>query len=174
MRPLAVLLLAGCASAPGVVAVRGDLSGSGVAVAPDRVVTAAHLLGAYEPEVLRRINAGRALRSSGQVLSVSGDVAVLRVARGISAGTVEIGPPLQPGDEATIWDGTVWPPAVIPTTAIESGTVRAVGRLDRVRPGLSGAPVLDRKGRLAGIVSAVLTGAAGGPLILISRVEVVP
>lgn len=194
LRPLALLALSlvmtvSCARLPGeearatpvasiaawgfaALSAHGAPLGSAVAVAPDRLLTSAHLL----PEGLDRV---RARRGDGMalveavVLARSGmmDLAVLAVPPGTFEPVSPHGAPLRPGER--IW--ALGSPSAGPAMAVGAVTVptvamqgRGQGFIARIGAlmGYSGGPALDGEGRLRGLVTALPGG--GGAAVLAS------
>ncbi len=140
--------------------------GTGVVVGPDLVVTAAHVVG---DAGLVAVGAPGAT-VTGEVLGVAADGTDLAlVSVPVDAGPVPTSSPGS-GEEVWILRAPAAGAAVVPgrVVAVDPGTAgRAAGAslgVDvRVPPGTSGGAVVDRRGRLAGIVVA---GARPGALTL--------
>ncbi|WP_439599047.1 S1 family peptidase [Falsiroseomonas sp.] len=151
--------------------------GSAVAVAPDRLLTNAHVLPAGTMQV-------QALRGDGAVTveaavlarSVALDLAVLGVAPGIFQPVAyQAGPP---GRGQAVW--AIGAPAAGP--ALAQGVVegaetvlpgRGPGFTARIGAlmGYSGGPVLDAEGRLRGLVTALLRAGAAPALAALTGVD---
>jgi S1-C subfamily serine protease len=151
---LALLALAGCGAAgpPRLAAVRvGDEHATGFAAGTGRIVTVAHVLQPGRPVLV----AGRPARV--RVLDRRLDIAVLDAA---ARGELRYGTP-RAGARATVLVLRSGVPRSLPTivrrtiTAHLAGASRpALELAGAVQPGDSGSPVLDRDGRLLGVVFA--------------------
>jgi S1-C subfamily serine protease len=158
----------------------GVIRGSGFALGPSLLVTNRHVLaGAEELEVSTWD--GRTLEVSSATVGVLGDVGFARV-EGRLPVVGAFGPPPRAGDLVT----AVGYPRGGPLTLSEGAVVDRVdgGNLGvpgevvrltaRVRPGNSGGPLLDRRGRIAGIVYAIEQGTGFGlaiPVDTLRRLE---
>jgi S1-C subfamily serine protease len=158
----------------------GVIRGSGFALGPNLLVTNRHVLaGAEELEVSTWD--GRTFEVSSATVGVLGDVGFARV-KGRLPVVGAFGPPPQRGDLVT----AVGYPRGGPLTLSEGSVVDRVdgGNLGvqgevvrltaRVRPGNSGGPLLDRRGRIAGIVYAIERGTGFGlaiPVDTLRRLE---
>lgn len=191
---LLALLLGACANLPGEAA-RGTPAapvamasfaalstlgvplGSAVAVAPDRLLTNAHVLPPGVTNVLARRGDGR-MATEAVVLGRSArlDLAVLGVAPGIFlAATVEAAPPV-PG--ASIW--AIGAPAAGPAIArgrIEQSGLHLTGRgpgfTARIGAlmGYSGGPGIDAEGRIRGLVTALVRPGAAPVLAALTGLD---
>jgi S1-C subfamily serine protease len=145
-------------------------TGSGIVVGPDLLVTNAHVVdGASRLQVATWD--GHSLAVSVTSVAGSDDLALVHVTGGMLPASAElahtlpgrgdpvtaVGYPL--GGELTITDGHVVD-VVDGTTFGETGSI--IRATARVRPGNSGGPLLDEKGRVLGVISAfeVSTGYA--------------
>jgi S1-C subfamily serine protease len=150
-----------------------DLSlrqGTAVVVAPDRVLTNEHVVGRFRSVDVSAD--GRPVIAASLVLASSAaDVAVVD-AGGLALGPLPVAPedPLPgepvrvagfPHDDHSIVGSTTAPDGLViaPTTVVDyvdGGAMALPGVVMRlaagVLPGMSGGPVLDRMGRLAGLV----------------------
>ncbi len=147
------------AVAPAVVVVStGTSISAGVFVAPDLVLTTAHgVLGAPQPSVA--LLDGRVV--SGEVVATSPgglDLALLRVTEPVAHVLAPVSDPaLRPGDLVVAvghGDGSRWSFASgMVSNPLADGPDGSLVRLQlALRPGASGAPVVNRQGRLVGIV----------------------
>jgi S1-C subfamily serine protease len=141
--------------------------GSGWVVAPDRVVTNAHVVAGMASPRVRVQGTGRSYDARVVVFDPRRDLAVLDV-RGLRAPALREGDQLGRGDGAVVagfpLDGPYrLDPARVRTVLSARGsdiygapgTVREVYSLyARVEPGNSGGPLLSRDGRVVGIVFA--------------------
>lgn len=144
---------------PSVVAIGRHGRGSGFVVAPGRVLTNAHNL--RDQTTLVRFGDGRAVQGSIIGSDVDGDLVVLDVDTADSAPLAWSDEPVAPGDVVVAVTAgrhqrrSAWGQV----TAIEAGfrgprgrpIVGAIEHATPCGPGSSGAPVLDRTGRVIGI-----------------------
>jgi S1-C subfamily serine protease len=158
----------------------GVIRGSGFALGPDLLVTNRHVLAGAETLEVSTWN-GRTLQVSSATVGVLGDVGFARV-EGRLPVVGAFGPPPQRGDLVT----AVGYPRGGPLTLSEGSVVDRVDGANlgvpgdvvrltaRVRPGNSGGPLLDRRGRIAGIVYAIQRGTGFGlaiPVDTLRRLE---
>jgi S1-C subfamily serine protease len=147
------------AAGPSVVAIGRHGRGSGFVVAPGRVLTNAHNL--RDETTLVRFGDGRAVQGAVVGSDVDGDLVVLDVDTGDVAPLAWADSPVAPGDTVvTVTAGrdqrrSAWGQV----TATEAGfrgprgrpIVGAIEHATPSGPGSSGAPVLDRTGRVVGV-----------------------
>jgi S1-C subfamily serine protease len=131
-----------------------DLPCSGFAVAPDRVVTAAHCISDPRNTIVVS-QSGDWLK--GQVVASAEDAAIVSVP-GATFTPAQLGDAPAPGDVLTSWGhphgNTAIESAQIKITAINSNTFMAAQAGDRrVVDGFSGGPVFDAAGRAIGFNS---------------------
>ena len=141
--------------------------GSGWVVAPERVVTNAHVVAGTRSEQVQIQGTGRSYDARVVVFDARRDLAVLSVP-GLPAPALILGPKLRPSDSAVVagfpLDGPYrLDPArvrdVFKATGADIYGSPGVGRevyslFARVEPGNSGGPLLSPAGRVAGIVFA--------------------
>jgi S1-C subfamily serine protease len=136
-------------------------TGSGFAIAPDVLVTNRHVLAGASAVEVSTWN-GRSFRAAFSAVGVLGDVGVAVIngklplvgafgkAPGAGAPITAVGYPL--GGPLTISPGVV-------VDRVDGGNLGVPGAVVRitagVRPGNSGGPLLNRKGRVVGIVYAI-------------------
>ena len=139
----------------------GVATGSGFAIAPDVLVTNRHVLAGASAVEVSTWN-GKSLRATFSAVGVLGDVGVAVIkgklplvgafgkAPGEGAPINAIGYPL--GGPLTISPGVV-------VDRVDGGRLGVPGAVVRVtadvRPGNSGGPLLNRRGRIVGIVYAI-------------------
>jgi S1-C subfamily serine protease len=134
--------------------------GSGFAIARDILVTNRHVLAGAESIEISTWD-GRTLQAEAAEVGVLGDVGIAYV-RGALPHVGRYGAPPKPGDEVTVvgYPGggelTLAPGSVVDLVndrryGIEGRIMRLTAQ---VVPGNSGGPVLDRRGRIAGVVYA--------------------
>lgn len=143
-----------------------SLTGTGFVVAPDRVVTNAHVVAGVEAPVVEL--PGRAAREGRIVyFDATADLAVIAV-DGLEAAPLGIAANLAPGDAAVVQGYPYGGPFTMGSASVRSvGTVlvpdiAGQGQHPRdtyaltatVRPGNSGGPVLDAAGQVVGVVFA--------------------
>jgi S1-C subfamily serine protease len=146
--------------APAVVVVTaGDAAATGFAVAPDLVLTNAHVVGAAT-EVTVTFQDGRTTRARVEERGPGGlDLAALRLpVKAPATLPLAAEAPLRPGAfVATVGhaDGVSWTFAtgMVASTAPPGGAAALVKLQLPLRRGASGGPVVDRTGRVVGIVS---------------------
>jgi S1-C subfamily serine protease len=152
--------------------------GSGFAVARDILVTNRHVIaGADRLEVSTWD--GRTLEASSAVVGVLRDIGVVEVDGRLPL-VGEFGPPLEPGDVLT----AVGYPLGGPLTLSEGTVVDRVDGADYlgvpgtvmritapIQKGNSGGPVLDRRGRIVGIVYALEVDTGFGLAIPVDTVR---
>jgi S1-C subfamily serine protease len=162
------------AAAGGVVKIRGvadDCSrgqeGSGFVVAPERVVTNAHVVAGVEEPSVQVTGQGQGLLGSVVLFDPQRDLAVIAVP-GLPAPPLALAQDLARGDSAVVagfpLDGPYsWSPARVREVLDARGediygapgVVREVYSLyTRIEPGNSGGPVLDAAGAVVGVVFA--------------------
>ncbi len=156
---------------------RAGATGSGFFVAPDAIVTNAHVVG--DARAVNVVVAdGRMLRGEVERIAAGGlDLALVRVpladGRALSLASPDA---LRPGSfVATVGHGAG------SAASFAVGLVASVRPLGRdvpliqaqlpLRPGSSGAPVVDRAGRVVGVVTAGAKDASG--LVFAIRADVV-
>ncbi len=155
----------------------GTRTGTAVVLSDGRAVTNRHVV-----DGLRVLNVvpdlgPPALATS--TLSVQADVAVVRTAPGNVKGLELAAHDPVPGEAVTVagfadrYRLDVRPARVVDYVAGESrGEAGRVMRIDReVHPGMSGGPVIDAGGRLAGLVFAAERASGYGLVIPASRIE---
>jgi S1-C subfamily serine protease len=162
------------AAARSIVKVVGDASdcgrgqeGSGAVVAPERVVTNAHVVAGVEQPLVQAGGVGRRYRASVVAFDPGRDVAVLRVP-GLEAPALPQGTDLERGQDAVVagfprnGPFTATPARVRQVLDARgeniyggAGVVRQVYSLRAaVEPGNSGGPLLDGAGAMVGVVFA--------------------
>jgi S1-C subfamily serine protease len=152
--------------------------GSGFAVGRDVLVTNRHVLAGAEDLEVSTWD-GRTLEASSAVVGVLRDIGVVEV-DGRLPSVGEFGPPPEPGDAVT----AVGYPLGGPLTLSEGTIVDRVDGADylgvpgtvmrltaRVQKGNSGGPVLDRKGRIVGVVYALEVSTGFGLAIPVDTVR---
>jgi S1-C subfamily serine protease len=167
------------ASSPSVVRVHGTacglgIAGSGWAVAPGLVVTAAHVVAGETDTTVQQPSSAQALPAQAVAFDAKNDIAVLRVpslgARPLPMATPERGAAVAivgyPGDGPL----TATPSRIGTTATILASdaygnrpvtrTVTSVG--GSVRHGDSGAPAIDTRGQVQATIFAARVGAPGG------------
>lgn len=156
-------------SAGSVVRIRGTacgqvISGSGVVVAPDRVMTNAHVVAGVDQPV---VTAPGELSTSGTVVHVdeANDLAVIAT-DGLDAPPVEVDTSTQTGVEGVVAGYPLGGPlTLVPAEVLseqrsmvsidgDSGVRSVLVLAAQVEHGNSGGPVLDTDGEIAGIVFA--------------------
>ncbi len=146
--------------APAVVVIRsGDARGTGFAVAPGLVVTAAHALHGGR-DVFVTLHDGRALRGEVVATARGGlDLALVRIP-GTPARILELRPTsaVRTGSVVAVvghGEGLLWSLATgLVSNAEPVGPDAALLALQiPLRPGASGGPVVDRSGRVVGVVA---------------------
>lgn len=153
--------------APAVVVIRsGDARGTGFAVGPGLVVTAAHALHG-ERDVTVTLHDGRTVR--GEVVQVSPaglDLALVRIPAS-PARVLELrsGTAVRTGSLVAVvghGEGLLWSLATgLVSNADPVGPDSALLALQiALRPGASGGPVVDRSGRVVGVVAQGASGIA--------------
>lgn len=141
-------------------------TGSGFAVAPDRLVTNAHVVAGVDTPIVEL--PGREARE-GRVVYFDpiDDVAVVAV-DGLGATPLRIAPVLSPGDAAVVQgyphggpfgsiSATVLSVGTVPVPDVydETAALREIYALEAdVRPGNSGGPLITEDGAVAGVVFA--------------------
>ncbi len=145
----------------------GPSTGSGVALAADRVLTAAHVVASADQVEL--VHRGRPVAGEVVALDRRRDLALIEPA--VALDDLPPAPPFGPLDErdhavvvAAAVSGDV-EAVVIEATVIEIDDVRGTGRSRRsgyvlaasTRPGDSGSGLYDDQGRLTGLLFAVST-----------------
>jgi S1-C subfamily serine protease len=152
--------------APAVVVIRsGEAFGTGFAVAPDLVVTAGHnVRGATE--VVVTLRDGRTLR--GEVIETSRDgrdVALVRIPAAVEdVLDVSARPDVRTGSAVAVvghGDRSLWSLSTghVSNVAPAGPDAALLALQIPLRPGASGAPVVDRSGRVVGMVSYGAPGA---------------
>jgi S1-C subfamily serine protease len=171
--PAAALAAAGVAV---VASPNGALLGTATAVAPDLLVTNAHVVGAAETLRLSRGD-GAATVAAAVARRVEGaDLVLLRAERPVFAAPACLGPAPRAGEP--VW--AVGAPRLGP--AVAAGQVsRLSARLDGFGTGFtarmpalmghSGGPVVDRDGCLVGITTALVSPGAGALLGALAGVD---
>ncbi|WP_336921433.1 MarP family serine protease [Aquipuribacter sp. SD81] len=166
--PAVVAAGAGVVRVTGVAdACRRGQEGSGWVIAPERVVTNAHVVaGVAEPQV-QVGGTGERLAATVVVFDPERDLAVLAVP-GLQARPLPVGTELARGDEAVVAGFPLNGPYVLGAARVRD-VVQAVGEdiyggeqvtrevyslNAQVRPGNSGGPVLDGDGAVVGVVFA--------------------
>jgi len=158
---------------PGTVSLRcEDSVGSGFFVAPDRVLTNAHVLCEGNEPLAVHLSDGRSGRGKPLRRDDRLDLALLEVS-GVE------GQPLALGDAGRLRVGDVGVMIGSPVGldfTVHEGRVSNLDRIvmgvafmqvdARVNPGNSGGPLLDSRGRVVGVVSLKATGAEGIGLAL--------
>ena len=152
--------------------------GSGFAVARDILVTNRHVLAGAESLEVSTWD-GRTLEASSASVGVLRDIGVVEV-QGRLPTVGEFGPPPEPGDPITV----VGYPLGGPLTLSEGIVVDRVDGADYlgvpgtvirltapVQKGNSGGPVLDRKGRIVGVVYALEVNTGFGLAIPVDTVR---
>jgi S1-C subfamily serine protease len=140
---------------------KGVARGSGFAIAPDILVTNRHVLAGADALQVSTWN-GRTYPVSFASVGVLGDLGLAEV-EGRLPLVGRFGPAPEAGDVVTAVGYPRGGPLTLSEGAVvdridggELGVPGAVVRLTaRVRPGNSGGPLLDRRGRVAGIVYAI-------------------
>ncbi|HEY6004032.1 MAG TPA: serine protease [Anaeromyxobacter sp.] len=152
--------------APAVVLIRsGEALGTGFAVAPDLVVTAGHnVQGATE--VIVTLRDGRAFRAEVVEISRDGrDVALVRIpAAAEHVLDVSARPDVRTGSAVAVvghGDRSLWSLSTghVSNVAPAGPDAALLALQVPLRPGASGAPVVDRSGRVVGMVSYGAPGA---------------
>lgn len=136
-------------------------TGSGFAIAPDILVTNRHVLASADELEVSTWN-GRTFPVPFAAVGVVGDLGVA-VVDGKLPLVGRFGPPPKQGDLVTAVGYPLGGPLTLSEGSVVDrvdgehvGVPGAVIRLTtRIRPGNSGGPVLDRKGRIAAIVYAI-------------------
>src|SRR6476661_485416 len=141
--------------------------GSGWVVAPERVVTNAHVVAGMERATLRIHGTGRSYTGQVVVFDARRDLAVLAVP-GLPADPLQQGPDLARGDSGVVagfpLDGPYRLDAARVREVVDArgsdiygrpGTSREVYSLfAKVRPGNSGGPLLSTDGKVVGVIFA--------------------
>ncbi len=141
--------------------------GSGWVVAPERVVTNAHVVAGMDEATLRVSGTGRSYLGRVVVFDEERDLAVLAVP-GLPARPLPLGPDLERGDSGVVAGFPLDGPYRLDAARVrqvvqargsdiygEPGTVREVYSLyARVRPGNSGGPLLSANGEVVGVIFA--------------------
>lgn len=127
---------------------------SGVLVAPDRVLTAAHCVGDRTVVLPRR---GDAVGVTEARIAEGWDVAILVLATPVAGAPAVFGPAAQPGDVLTSYGRCPPPVKRLRVGGAMMGWVVAVGP-EQICPGDSGGGWYDGEGRLTAITSARTTG----------------
>lgn len=141
--------------------------GSGWVVSRDRVVTNAHVVAGLRQATLRLHGTGRSYLGRVVVFDPERDLAVLAVP-GLPARPLPLGGPLRSGASAVVAGFPLDGPYQLEAARIRQliaargsdiygrpGTERDVYSLyARVRPGNSGGPLLDTRGRVVGVIFA--------------------
>jgi len=141
--------------------------GTGFVVAPERVVTNAHVVAGVREPVVRIGGEGRRYRSEVVLLDPERDLAVLRVPR-LPAPALTIGQDIGRGDAAMVagfpLDGpyTAEPARVRQVLTAHGENIYGEAGVDRevyslyakIEPGNSGGPLLDGDGDVVGVVFA--------------------
>ncbi|KQU65354.1 hypothetical protein ASD62_09620 [Phycicoccus sp. Root563] len=141
--------------------------GSGWVVAPERVVTNAHVVAGMERATLRIHGTGRSYTGQVVVFDARRDLAVLAVP-GLPADPLQQGPDLARGDSGVVagfpLDGPYQLDAARVREVVDArgsdiygrpGTSREVYSLfAKVRPGNSGGPLLSTDGKVVGVIFA--------------------
>ena len=144
--------------------------GSGFVVAPQRVVTNAHVVAGMPSPQVQVLGVGPRYDSRIVVFDPERDLAVLDVP-GLSAPTLPLGSDLERGDSAVVAGFPLNGPYQLDAARVRStltatgsdiygtpGTVREIYSLyTTVEPGNSGGPLLSEDGTLAGVVFAKST-----------------
>ena len=141
-------------------------TGSGFVIAPDRVVTNAHVVAGVDAPVVE-VPGGEAREGRIVAFDPAGDLAVIAV-EGLGAPPLRLGPTLAPGSTAVVQGYPYGGPFTqINADVLSVGTVEIPDIYDRnsspreiyslqaaVRPGNSGGPLLTADGVVAGLVFA--------------------
>jgi S1-C subfamily serine protease len=135
--------------------------GSGFAIASDVLVTNRHVLSGAETIEVSTWD-GRTLPATAAEVGVLGDVGIARV-QGTLPQVGTYGAPPKPGDAVTVvgYPGggelTLAPGSVVDLiSGYDFGIEGRIMRLtSRVEPGNSGSPVLNSRGKIAGVVYAI-------------------
>ncbi|NYG06636.1 S1-C subfamily serine protease [Phycicoccus badiiscoriae] len=141
--------------------------GSGWVVAPERVVTNAHVVAGMDTATLRIHGTGRSYTGRVVIFDARRDLAVLSVP-GLPAEPLRLGPDLSRGDAGVVagfpLDGPYRLDAARVREIVDArgsdiygspGTSRQVYSLyAQIRPGNSGGPLLSTDGRVVGVVFA--------------------
>jgi S1-C subfamily serine protease len=171
--PAAALAAAGVAVVTGP---DGALLGTATAVAPDLLVTNAHVVGPARSVRLSRGDGGASAAATLVRRSEGADLVLLRADRPVFAAPACLGEAPQAGD--LVW--AVGAPRLGP--AVAAGRVERVSaRLDGAGTGFtarmpalmghSGGPVVDRDGCLVGIATALVSPGAGALLGALAGVD---
>ena len=185
--PGLVVLAAGCARrgsglpdfvdvvarvSPAVVAIRGskETAGTGFAVAPDLIVTAAHVVKAAGATV--QVVAGTTTRQA-TLLKEDGanDVALLKLDAPLTARPLGLSDLAARVGEWIVVVGNPFGAGVTATVGVVSaavGSITATPQLAQqlqinaaVNPGNSGGPVCDTRGRVVGVATSFIPGGQG-------------
>ena len=141
-------------------------TGSGFVIAPDRVVTNAHVVAGVDAPVVE-VPGGEAREGRIVAFDPAGDLAVIAV-EGLGAPPLRLGPTLAPGSTAVVQGYPYGGPFTqVNADVLSVGTVEIPDIYDRnsspreiyslqaaVRPGNSGGPLLTADGVVAGLVFA--------------------